>query len=51
MGSWVDPKGMEQQLADAAARRKRGLSGEALRAHKARKAEMKERKMREWLLN
>lgn len=49
--SWANPAELEQQLARAAERRKRGLRGEELRAVKQRKAELKEKKRREWLLN
>ncbi|KAL4425511.1 hypothetical protein ABPG75_009527 [Micractinium tetrahymenae] len=48
--SWANPAELEQQLARAAERRKRGLRGEELRAVKQRKAELKEKKRREWLL-
>lgn len=47
--SWANPAELEQQLARAAEQRKRGLSGEELRAIKQRKAELKEKKRREWL--
>ncbi|KAL4419397.1 hypothetical protein ABPG77_003371 [Micractinium sp. CCAP 211/92] len=47
--SWANPAELEQQLARAAERRKRGLRGGELRAVKQRKAELKEKKRREWL--
>lgn len=47
--SWANPAELEQQLARAAERRKRGLSCRELRVVKQRKAELKEKKRREWL--
>ena len=48
-GRWVNPQELEEQLQGAAARRKRPLTGEELRAVKQRKAEWKEKKLRAWL--
>ena len=47
--SWVNPAELEQQLAKAAERRKRGLTGAALRQVKQRKQELKEKKRTAWL--
>jgi hypothetical protein len=51
MGSWTDPEAVEMQLAAAAERHKRGLTGEELRRAKQRKREQKEQKARAWLLD
>ena len=47
--SWANPWELEQQLAAAAERRKRGLSGAELRAVRERKKEIKRQKQTAWL--
>lgn len=49
VSSWANPHELGEQLARAAAARKRTLTPEELRAVKQRKKEMKEKKMRAWL--
>ncbi|EFN57537.1 hypothetical protein CHLNCDRAFT_143156 [Chlorella variabilis] len=49
VASWANPHELEQQLAKAAERRKRALTGEELRQVKQRKQEMKEKKRTAWL--
>jgi hypothetical protein len=51
MGSWADPAGMEAQLAAAAARKRRPLGAAEVRAVRARKQEMRDKKQRAWLLD
>jgi hypothetical protein len=47
--SWADPADLEGQLARAAERRKRALTGEELRQVKQRRQEMKDKKRTAWL--
>lgn len=54
MGSWVDPKMLQKQLAiakEARQKRSRGLGRDEVRAIKQRRQEMKEKKLRSWLLS
>ena len=50
MGRWVDASTMEEQLAKAAERQKKALTGKELAALKARKQEMKRKKTMGWLM-
>jgi hypothetical protein len=49
--SWANPHEMEAQLAKAAERRKRALTGQELRQVKERKKELKDKKRHAWLLD
>lgn len=51
LASYANPWEVEQQLAAAAERRKRGLSGAELRAVRERKKELKRQKQVAWLLS
>lgn len=50
MGSWIDPRKMEEQLEKAKNREKRKLTAQEVRAVRQRKQEMKEKKLKAWLL-
>ena len=49
MGSWIDPRKMEEQLEKAKNREKRKLTSQEVRAVRQKKQEMKEKKLRAWL--
>jgi hypothetical protein len=54
MGSWVDPRMLQKQLAiakEARQKRSRGLGRDEVRAIKQRRKEMKEKQLRSWLLS
>lgn len=54
MGSWVDPSTVQKQLSiakEARQKRSRGLGRNEVQAIKQRKREMKEKKLKSWLLS